>query len=184
MWTRQARTSRLVLFNTSHKHTKITRPPRRVPHVTRARSPFLPVRRRRVRSSLLRLWLWVLLCAWLMLRWSVLPAGLRLSCTPSCSRRWLSTTRPVCADSSPRWGDTLLLPKTAFPLYNDPSKDPALRNKTTEDLYRWQVGISWDKPPSPPLMLVSFSGSMRKALSLSFMTARPTRMETCIWVSF
>lgn len=52
MWTRQARTSRLVLFNTSHKHTKITRPPRRVPHVTRARSPFLPVRRRRVRSSL------------------------------------------------------------------------------------------------------------------------------------
>lgn len=118
-----------------------------------------------------------------MLRWSVLPAGLRLSCTPSCSRRWLSTTRPVCADSSPRWGDTLLLPKTAFPLYNDPSKDPALRNKTTEDLYRWQVGISWDKPPSPPLMLVSFSGSMRKALSLSCMTARPTRMETCIWVS-
>lgn len=38
MWTRQARTSRLVLFNTSHKHTKITRPPRRVLHVTRAQA--------------------------------------------------------------------------------------------------------------------------------------------------
>ncbi|KAL1943823.1 hypothetical protein VTO73DRAFT_3641 [Trametes versicolor] len=84
-----------------------------------------------------------------MLRWSVLPAGLRLSCTPSCSRRWLSTTRPVCADSSPRWGDTLLLPKTAFPLYNDPSKDPALRNKTTEDLYRWQ----WKHAQGPLFVL-------------------------------
>lgn len=130
-----------------------------------------------------QLLLWLLLFAWLMLRWPSLPAGLRLSCTPSCPRRFLSTTRPVCADSSSRWGNTLLLPKTAFPLYNDPSKDPNLRNKTTEDLYRWQVGMFGDKPPSLPLMLVSFSGSMRKALSLSFTTARPTRMVTCIWVS-
>ncbi|KAI0634849.1 isoleucyl-tRNA synthetase [Trametes polyzona] len=73
-----------------------------------------------------------------MLRWSLLPVGLRLSCTPPCSRRWLSTTLPVHADSPPRWGDTLLLPKTTFPLYNDPSKDPKLRRKTTEELYRWQ----------------------------------------------
>ncbi|KAH9849619.1 isoleucyl-tRNA synthetase [Lenzites betulinus] len=80
-----------------------------------------------------------------MLRWSLLPAGLRLSCTSPCSRRWLSTTRPAYADSTPRWGDTLLLPKTAFPLYNDPSKDPNLRNKTTGELYRWQ----WEHAQGP-----------------------------------
>ncbi|KAI0827156.1 isoleucyl-tRNA synthetase [Trametes gibbosa] len=80
-----------------------------------------------------------------MLRWSLLPAGLRLSCIPSFSRRWLSTTRPAPADATPRWGATLLLPKTAFPLYNDPSKDHDLRNRTTEELYRWQ----WEHAQGP-----------------------------------
>ncbi|KAI0371272.1 isoleucyl-tRNA synthetase [Pilatotrama ljubarskyi] len=80
-----------------------------------------------------------------MLRWSLLSAGLRLSCTTTCSRRWFSTTFPAFADSPQRWGDTLLLPKTAFPLYNDPSKEPGLRNKTTEELYRWQ----WEHAQGP-----------------------------------
>ncbi|KAI0777213.1 isoleucyl-tRNA synthetase [Trametes elegans] len=80
-----------------------------------------------------------------MLRWSLLPAGLRLGHNPSCAYRWFSTTRVALAQDSPRWGDTLLLPKTAFPLYNDPSQDPRIRNKTTEDLYRWQ----WEHAQGP-----------------------------------
>ncbi|KAI0659363.1 isoleucyl-tRNA synthetase [Cubamyces menziesii] len=80
-----------------------------------------------------------------MPRWSVFSTGLRLGCTQTCYRRWLSSSRTVLAESSQRWGDTLHLPKTTFPLYNDPSKDSKLQHKTTEGLYRWQ----WDHAEGP-----------------------------------
>ncbi|KAI0646563.1 isoleucyl-tRNA synthetase [Trametes meyenii] len=80
-----------------------------------------------------------------MLRWSLLPARRRLGCIPTCSRRWFSSTRPSLAAGTQRWGDTLFLPKTTFPLYNDPSADPKLRDKTTEGLYQWQ----WEHAQGP-----------------------------------
>ena len=78
--------------------------------------------------------------------WSLVKAGPRLCLIHPWSRRCLSTSRPS-PQASPsqqppsRWGDTLLLPKTTFPLYNDPSKHPSVRAKTTEGLYQWQVGV-------------------------------------------
>ncbi|KAI0336726.1 isoleucyl-tRNA synthetase [Cubamyces sp. BRFM 1775] len=80
-----------------------------------------------------------------MPRWSVFSARLRLGFTQTRPRRWLSSSRSVLAESSQRWGDTLLLPKTTFPLYNDPSKDSKLQHKTTEGLYRWQ----WEHAEGP-----------------------------------
>ncbi|OSD08764.1 isoleucyl-tRNA synthetase [Trametes coccinea BRFM310] len=81
-----------------------------------------------------------------MLRWSLLPPGLRLRCTPACTRRWLSSSQKVAAEGAQNtWGNTLLLPKTTFPLYNDPSKDPKLQDKTTQSLYRWQ----WEHAQGP-----------------------------------
>ncbi|KAI0702048.1 isoleucyl-tRNA synthetase [Cerioporus squamosus] len=83
--------------------------------------------------------------------WSLLSAGPRLSLASRCSRRWLSSSPPwstvAAHDQQPaqRWGDTLLLPKTGFPLYNDPSADPKVREKTTEALYRWQ----WENAKGP-----------------------------------
>ncbi|KAI0747007.1 isoleucyl-tRNA synthetase [Daedaleopsis nitida] len=91
-----------------------------------------------------------------MPRWSLLSAGPRFSSTSACSRRWLSFSRPSAAqtaqDRQPaqRWGDSLLLPRTKFPLYNDPSKDPAIRRKTSESLYQWQ----WQNAKGPLFVLL------------------------------
>lgn len=37
------------------------------------------------------------------------------------------------------FSSSILLPRTRFPLRNDPSKDKTIQRKTTENLYRWQV---------------------------------------------
>ncbi|TBU31403.1 isoleucyl-tRNA synthetase [Dichomitus squalens] len=77
-----------------------------------------------------------------MPRWSLLSPGPRLCSTRQWSRRCLSSRPPSQTaqdqQSAPRWADTLLLPKTSFPLYNDPSKDPSIKTKTTDGLYQWQ----------------------------------------------
>ncbi|KAH8101837.1 isoleucyl-tRNA synthetase [Cristinia sonorae] len=44
------------------------------------------------------------------------------------------------ANDNKAFSKTLLLPKTKFPMRNDPSKDPAIVQRTTEGLYRWQAG--------------------------------------------
>ncbi|KAH9941162.1 isoleucyl-tRNA synthetase [Epithele typhae] len=71
--------------------------------------------------------------------WSLVSAGTRFHHSLPWARRWLSSSLPLRqSQQAPAWGDSLLLPKTTFPLYNDPSKDPAIRTKTTEELYDWQ----------------------------------------------
>ncbi|TFK71865.1 isoleucyl-tRNA synthetase [Pluteus cervinus] len=48
------------------------------------------------------------------------------------------------------YGKTLLLPKTTFPLWNDPSKsDNVLRERTCGELYRWQ----WENAKGPLFVL-------------------------------
>lgn len=128
-----------------------------------------------------------LLCAlplWLSPRsmptWSLVKAGPRLFAVHPWCRRWLSTSRPSAQASqtqqaSSRWSDTLLLPKTGFPLYNDPSKDSKIKAKTTEGLYQWQVGTS------PPLVATQRLNSlpslkMPKARRLSSLTDPHTPM--------
>jgi isoleucyl-tRNA synthetase len=50
------------------------------------------------------------------------------------------------------YSETLLLPKTAFPLWADPAQSEVpFREKTCERLYKWQVGFSllfvaWEAP--------------------------------------
>lgn len=39
-----------------------------------------------------------------------------------------------------QFSKTLLLPKTRFPLRNDPAKDESIRHRTSDHLYKWQVG--------------------------------------------
>ena len=92
---------------------------------------------------------------WPMPRWSLLPAAARIRSRTSWSHRAFSSSSPARAqtasDQQPghRWGDTLQLPKTNFPLYNDPSKDERIRVKTTEGLYTWQVRICvCTRPPN------------------------------------
>jgi hypothetical protein len=49
---------------------------------------------------------------------------------------------PKASDVTKKYSDTLLLPKTTFPLYGDPEKsEVAFRQKTSDELYRWQVGM-------------------------------------------
>lgn len=144
----------LVLFNTSNKHNKITRPPSASPRDTCFAAAGLSRQSHSLSvcfvSSLLPL------CP-SMPRWSLLPAGLRLYSTARCPRRWLSTSPPASAepsrDPSHRWGNTILLPKTSFPLYNDASKDAQVRAKTSGELYQWQVGERAHRPASKQLTL-------------------------------
>jgi hypothetical protein len=50
-----------------------------------------------------------------------------------------SSAQAMATDSK-AFSKTLLLPKTSFPLWADPSKSEApFRKRTGEDLYRWQV---------------------------------------------
>ena len=76
-----------------------------------------------------------------------LHCSLTLPHTPACAppnRRHLSQSIPLLAEGitnkadSKAFSNTLLLPKTSFPLRSDPSK-AEFRKKTCEDLYRWQV---------------------------------------------
>ena len=42
------------------------------------------------------------------------------------------------------FSDTLILPKTSFPLWTDPSKSELpFKTRTCEDLYRWQVLVHY-----------------------------------------
>jgi hypothetical protein len=106
----------------------------------------------------------------------------------ACKRRPFSSTSsrlssPAKTDDSKKYSQTLLLPKTSFPLYNDPEKSEVpFRKRASDDLYRWQVRATH--------MLKRFhadvaqsSGKMLKDLSLSFMTGHRTRTATYTWVS-
>ena len=124
---------------------------------------------------------------WPMPRWSLLSAAPRISPLARCSRRWLFSSSPASTEAShdrqpaQRWGDTLLLPKTTFPLYNDPSKDPKIRQKTSEDLYRWQVGVHVHRSASSPLTLNSIKTPT--VPYLSSLTVLRMRTVTSTWVS-
>jgi hypothetical protein len=63
------------------------------------------------------------------------PLCRSFSCTPH-RHSDLKVSEP-----SKKYSDTLLLPKTSFPLYGDPeTSEVAFRRKTSDELYRWQVG--------------------------------------------
>ncbi|KAL6298677.1 isoleucyl-tRNA synthetase [Sparassis latifolia] len=47
------------------------------------------------------------------------------------------------------FSDTLLLPKTSFTLWNDPTQNEALRARTCDELYRWQ----WEHADGPLFVL-------------------------------
>src|SRR5712671_643219 len=48
------------------------------------------------------------------------------------------------SDQNKLYAKSLLLPRTTFPQWTDPSKtEPSLRRKTCDDLYRWQVRSHW-----------------------------------------
>ncbi|KAI0264675.1 tRNA synthetases class I-domain-containing protein [Gloeopeniophorella convolvens] len=67
----------------------------------------------------------------------------------SWSRRCLCASAPSRkeeTDQNKSYATTLLLPRTAFPQWTDPSKtEVALRKKTCDDLYRWQ----WENNKGP-----------------------------------
>jgi len=74
---------------------------------------------------------------------------LKLPCSSAVKRRHLSQSIPlftngtVSSVDSKAFSRTLLLPKTSFPLRSDPSKSE-FRKKTSEDLYKWQVCVTFD----------------------------------------
>ena len=121
-----------------------------------------------------------------MPRWSLLSPGSRLCSTPRWSRRWLSSSRTLSQaaqdqQSAPRWGDTLLLPKTSFPLYNDPSKDPKIKAKTTDGLYQWQVGVCPLRNQGQPALSLLHSPNTPMVRCLSSLTA--LHMQTVTYTS-
>ena len=123
-----------------------------------------------------------------MPRWSLLSPGPRLCSTPRWSRRWLSSSRTLSQaaqdqQSAPRWGDTLLLPKTSFPLYNDPSKDPKIKAKTTDGLYQWQVGVCPLRNQGQPSLSLLHSPNMPMVRCLSSLTALHMQTVTSTSVS-
>lgn len=76
-----------------------------------------------------------------------LHCSITLRYTPACAppnRRQLSQSIPLLAEGitskadGKAFSNTLLLPKTSFPLRSVPFK-AEFRKKTCEDLYRWQV---------------------------------------------
>ncbi|KAF5369061.1 hypothetical protein D9758_002922 [Tetrapyrgos nigripes] len=77
---------------------------------------------------------------------------LRHSVTISkCSRSFSTTVKSSnTASSSKAFTKTLLLPKTTFPLWSDPSKgEVPFRSRTCENLYRWQ----WENAQGPVFAL-------------------------------
>lgn len=74
-----------------------------------------------------------------------LTTSFRISCARQTlhSRitiRSLQSSSVLLSQNKNTFADTLLLPKTSFPLWADPAqREEPYRNKTTEELYRWQV---------------------------------------------
>lgn len=61
---------------------------------------------------------------------------LRLICRQIRSHKRCATT----AAENKAFSKTLLLPKTSFPLWTEPSKSEApFQRRTSDELYRWQV---------------------------------------------
>lgn len=59
---------------------------------------------------------------------------------PSVSLRYLNYSATLLAQNQNAFANTLLLPKTSFPLWADPAqREEPYRNRTTEELYHWQV---------------------------------------------
>lgn len=80
------------------------------------------------------------------------------------------------------FSQTLLLPRTALPLWPNRSRsEEPFRERTTEELYRWQVCLSW-KNMSGLVAEFSFSGNIKKDPCLYCMMDRPMPMATCTWV--
>jgi hypothetical protein len=74
--------------------------------------------------------------------------GLRHHTTSKASCRqfswtWHRRAGPKAPDANKRYSDTLLLPKTSFPLYGTRETSEEIFNKKTSDeLYRWQVSAA------------------------------------------
>ncbi|KAG5645509.1 hypothetical protein DXG03_005919 [Asterophora parasitica] len=77
----------------------------------------------------------------------------------NCNRRFASSSAPESSPKKPAgkntFANTLLLPKTSFPLWADPStSELPFRERTGEELYRWQwknaKGPLWVLHDGPP----------------------------------
>lgn len=55
-------------------------------------------------------------------------------------RRYMSAVK---TPDNNAFSGTIQLPKTRFPLRSDPAQDQTVVKKTTEDLYKWQVGARY-----------------------------------------
>lgn len=66
---------------------------------------------------------------------------------PSVSLRYLNYSATLLAQNQNAFANTLLLPKTSFPLWADPAqREEPYRNRTTEELYHWQWKNREDRP--------------------------------------
>lgn len=110
--------------------------------------------------------------------------------TPPCSswKSLYSSTAPPkdSSDKTKLYANSLLLPRTTFPQWTDPSKTEVLvRKRTCDDLYRWQVRSQCNAFRS---MLCTAdiglwsSGKIIKVLYSYCTMARRTQMATFIWV--
>ena len=118
--------------------------------------------------------------------------SLRRCRTQLCFYRRLSypssfhSDQNLTAIDSKAFSETLLLPKTPFPLWTDPSRSEfPFRTRTCEGLYRWQVSEPFHvrgRNISDLSYISSNSGKMHKEGCSCCTTVRLTQMEIYTWV--
>lgn len=106
----------------------------------------------------------------------------------SATTRSLSSTATLLAKPKNPYTDTLLLPKTPFPLRaNAVSREHLFKDRCTSELYEWQVSmfltymICITRFPDTIHLLATSSKTTQRS-SLYYMMVHPTLMAMCIWV--